>query len=214
MFDNSNRSDHRSLRIEERALYLKNNLHAQYNFRSKQFTIAWTKTGHIIYQFNIFSRSFHFISDKYTFKKTSRIGMTDNRFLLRKNWKIKKKASTSAMENSNGDIPRPQLNGPKQKLFQLIRENLISIGIHPNLATQPYPFNKRILLRFLVLGSFIISPSTYAFHVAETFFEYTESSYMITFQIVITSTFAITILKEKTLFEAIVDLENLLDSST
>lgn len=66
---------------------------------------------------------------------------------------------------------------PKLKSFQNVRKKFEILGLGPDLAMQPYPFNRRLCMGFLLLGFINTFQLMYIFNEAETFAEYTQSIY-------------------------------------
>lgn len=104
-------------------------------------------------------------------------------------------------------------NFAKMKLFQITQKNLAILGIDRNQSTQKHPFNGRILLGFFLFGLFIILTSTFFFHEASSFREYTETIYTLSGTIACTVAFTSTIFKMKMLFNFIAMSENIVDIS-
>lgn len=91
----------------------------------------------------------------------------------------------------------------KMMIFETNQKNLAIIGIGPELGTQPYPFNGKILMGLLILTYSLISINLYAFNYAETFFEYTQCIFMTCVATLITSALLILALKVEKMFEFI-----------
>lgn len=89
------------------------------------------------------------------------------------------------------------------KVFQAIQSNFAIVGINPIVAKQPYPFNVKIVLGILLLGSAIVCNLLYVIDDAETFAEYTQTIYICSVSCLILSALIITILKMKKVFEFI-----------
>lgn len=92
---------------------------------------------------------------------------------------------------------------PKQKVFELIRNNLATIGITPKLADQSYPFNESILFRFLMIGTGTCCTFIYIFNDANTFADYVQSIYIGSLGLLIIIALLIIFPKVKKLFEFI-----------
>lgn len=99
------------------------------------------------------------------------------------------------------------------KILQLLQTNLAGVGVHSDLPLQPYPFNKKILMNFLILLLFLICNSVFAIDEAESFGEYTQSIYVITCVTIVILTFVIIILNVKKLFQLINNGEKLVNTS-
>lgn len=107
-----------------------------------------------------------------------------------------------------------KLKSPKLKIFQLTLKNLATVGISPNLATQPYPLNGKIYLGILILGSGAICNVIYIFQEAKTFSEYSISIYMCSFTILIIFILTILILNVEKLCNLFDDdFENIVNTS-
>lgn len=101
---------------------------------------------------------------------------------------------------------------PKLKAFRAIQKSFATIGISPELATQSYPLNRRILLGFLLIISGTISICVYIFNDAKTFFEYTQSICHASIGLLIFFALSILILKVEILFEFIDRCDNILNT--
>lgn len=113
------------------------------------------------------------------------------------------------MEYSNQAIPQRKL-----KAFKTIQKYFALIGINQKLATQSYPLlNGRILMGFLLLSMGIICVSAQIFTDAETFFEYTQSVYMVSDGFLMISALLILSLKVGKLFEIINCCDSMLNMS-
>ena len=115
------------------------------------------------------------------------------------------------MENS--DYINQNLKYPKMKAFRLTQKNFALAGISPNLLTQSYPLNGKILMGFLTLGLAIISLLMYVFNDANTFIEYTQSIYMCSLATLIVFAVMILILKRVTLYEFINGMDETINIS-
>lgn len=99
-------------------------------------------------------------------------------------------------------------------IFQLTLKNFATIGIDPNLVLQPYPFNEKIFLGFLILGSGVICNFMYIFYEAKTYTEYTRTIYMCSLELLIIFTLTIIIFKVKMFFKLFNDdCQNLVNTS-
>lgn len=102
---------------------------------------------------------------------------------------------------------------PKIKCFQLVQKNFAILDITPELAMQPHPFNsRRISIGFLALGLIIICALKFFFYEAQTFAEYTQSSYASFFMITITFNLSVVTLKVKKVFKLMDDIEDLVNT--
>lgn len=63
------------------------------------------------------------------------------------------------------------------KLFQLVQQNFITLGINPNqsIPQNTHPFSHRALFGLFLFGATIISPFLYALWEAKDLFEFTQS---------------------------------------
>lgn len=111
------------------------------------------------------------------------------------------------MENSE-----PQSKLPKMKVFQVIEKNFAMAGIHPELATQPYPLNWRIFVDFVIVGSGLISILMYISNGAQTLAEYAQSIYMSSLALMVLVTLFITLLNVQKLFSLIDCYEGLMNT--
>lgn len=112
------------------------------------------------------------------------------------------------MENGIQERPLPDL-----KSFKTVQKAFAIIGIDRTLATQAYPFNWTILTGFLILGLAIISSSVYITNEAETFFNYTQSVYVVSIAILFSFLLLIQTVKVYQLFEYIDACDRLLNAS-
>lgn len=117
------------------------------------------------------------------------------------------------MEQPNATENSKSKEKPKLKVFETIQTNLATIGITSNLANQSYPFNRIILMGFLMLGSAISSISVFIVCAAETLDDFTQSICawsMVTLAIIC---LLILILKVEKLFEFINGCDDLVNTS-
>lgn len=112
------------------------------------------------------------------------------------------------MEISMQDNPQPKL-----KAFQTIQKSFAIAGFDRNLVTQSVPLNGKILLCFSLLGLGITFICVYTFNNAESFSEYTQSIYMTTAGILVSSTLIVLILKVKNVFEFINHFDSIINTS-
>lgn len=117
------------------------------------------------------------------------------------------------MANCQQIEPEPKPKKQKIKILELTQKNFATIGIHPNLVDQSYPFNGKNLLLFLLLTSSVICNLMYVIREAKTFDEYTQSVYMLSFAI-LTAIGSVSLLWNVTeLFNLINGFENLANTS-
>lgn len=115
------------------------------------------------------------------------------------------------MENSQQE--NPPLKLPKIEIFQVIQKNLTTVGITPNLSTQPYPLNGKIVMGFLILTSALISSCVYFFYFANTIVEYTQSTYMGSIAIMVIIFLLIIVFKVEKLFVLISHFDIVINTS-
>lgn len=101
---------------------------------------------------------------------------------------------------------------PKIRIFQLMQKYLATIGIDLELASQPYPLNRKIFVGFMTLCFMIVTIFKYTFYEARTLSEYTQSSYMFSFAVVVMLYLLITILRMKKLAELFDDCGNIVNT--
>lgn len=99
---------------------------------------------------------------------------------------------------------------PKRRIFELLQKKIATVGIGMELAAQPYPWNGKILMGFGTLCFIIFCIFKYFFQEAQTFSEYTQSSYMGSLAVLIMLCLLITILKVKKMVELVSDCENII----
>lgn len=123
------------------------------------------------------------------------------------------KKTHNAMENpklqSMTNKQKDQKPSPKLKIFQAIQMNFSKIGINRNFAAfQAYPFNKQILISYIILSSGAICNSIFFFCKAKSFGDYTQSIYIFTGCILLIVVYAFIILNVEKLFDLIEYCEN------
>lgn len=109
--------------------------------------------------------------------------------------------NTTQTENSKQEKPKSQQS--KLKNFEVIEKNLATVGITPNLANKPFPFNWTILFGFSLLGFCIFCLSQFIIHDAETFAQYTQSIYVGSLATLIIFALLILVFNVKKLFKFI-----------
>lgn len=102
---------------------------------------------------------------------------------------------------------------PKAKILEHIKKNLAIAGIVPNLVTQSYPLNGKILLGFLTLGISIICNLMFTFCEAKTFIEYTQSICIGAFMYIVNFGLFNLILNVEKLFKLFEGCENIINTS-
>lgn len=105
----------------------------------------------------------------------------------------------TATELKSSKQEKPKAQPLKPKVYEIIQKNFALAGITRNLANRP--FNGVILFGFIVLGSGISSTSAYIIYDAKTFADYTQSIYVVSVAIFITSVLLILVLNVKELFD-------------
>lgn len=105
----------------------------------------------------------------------------------------------TATELKSSKQEQPKAPPLKPKVYEIIQKNFALAGITRNLANRP--FNGVILFGFIVIGSGISSTSAYIIYDAETFADYTQSIYVVSVAIFITSVLLILVLNVKELFD-------------
>lgn len=121
------------------------------------------------------------------------------------------KSSTSILEYNENELnPR---SSQKVKILQTVQNKFAVLGICRELVTQTHLYNGRIWTAHFLLGTATVSNYLYIFHGAQSFSEYTQSSYFCSVCISIFLIYKILILKAKKLFETIDDCEILVNAS-
>lgn len=101
----------------------------------------------------------------------------------------------------------------KMEIFQAFKENYAILGINAYQSLQPYPFNIKILMTFLMFSLSTTSHLVYIFNVANTFTEYTECITTTSGSFIISLCFATMVFKMTTLFEFIAKIEEIIAMS-
>lgn len=118
------------------------------------------------------------------------------------------------MKNAKESKPKlPKPPKPRVKIFQLTQKKFAAAGINANLVTQPYPFNRKILLNFLALFVSVICNLMHIFYEAKTFAEHLQSIYMCSLTIAIILALVIVLLNVAKLFNFIDSSEKLVNKS-
>lgn len=117
------------------------------------------------------------------------------------------------MENFEQTNPTSWSQIPKLRVFQLIQKKFATVGISPNLVTQSYPLNGKVILGILLLTISFSCNLMFFFYKAKTFAEYTESMHMSSMAALISLIFVIVLLNVRKLFDLINDCENVANSS-
>lgn len=115
--------------------------------------------------------------------------------------------NTNAIKNSEQTKSKSQPSS--LRMYQLNQKHFAAAGIHPNLVTQQYPFNCKILLGFLILIISVVWNLMFSFRGAKTFAEYTQSTYMWSLGTLIILVLVNILLNLKKLFNFINEYENL-----
>lgn len=109
--------------------------------------------------------------------------------------------------------PKSESKLPKIQIFQSTKEYLAILGITSNLMVQTYPFNRKILIGYLILGVALICNLVFVIFEKKTFWEFTQSIYFSSDALVCTLGFTVLVFRLSTLFEAIVTLESAINAS-
>lgn len=118
-----------------------------------------------------------------------------------------------AVELENSKPQKSKAQPPKRKAFEIIQKYFAKIGIAPSLADQAYPFNRKILFGFSMLSLGNCCSFVYITYVAETFADYTQSVYMLSFGILIVFALIILIFNVEKLFEYMDECDDLINTS-
>lgn len=113
----------------------------------------------------------------------------------------------------NPKLENQTIKPSEMKIFQLTQKNFDSLGVTPKLSLQPYPFNEKILIGFFILGLFFICSLMSTIFESKTFTDYTQSVYLDSLAVVISSVLVILVFNVKKLFKLIDDCENLVNAS-
>lgn len=87
------------------------------------------------------------------------------------------------------------------------------MGVGPELATQPYPLNRRILMGFFILALSTVCILEFVFCEEFTFSEFAESSYMGSYMATLFFALLIIVVNVKEIFELMIDCENIVNTS-
>lgn len=121
------------------------------------------------------------------------------------------------MENVNlpskNDKKELKPESSKMKIFQMSQKYFTILGISPNLIVQPYPFNRRISIGFLMLGLVLICNYVFIIYGAKTFLDFSQSIYIGSALAVGSLALAVLVFRVKILFEFIVNFENAINTS-
>lgn len=99
------------------------------------------------------------------------------------------------------------------RLFQIIKRDLVILGVDSNQSTNKYVYNGNIFLCCFLCASCIILTGVFVFCEANSFIEFTESIYLLSSAIMITAAATFACFKFKVLFDYIETLENTVNSS-
>lgn len=102
---------------------------------------------------------------------------------------------------------------PHIKIFQMPQKYFATAGIGPELATQTYPLNGKILMGFVIIGSAFVCLLVYVFDEAEKFSEYTQSIYLCSLVALINFILLVIISKVADFFHTINDCEDIVNTS-
>lgn len=112
------------------------------------------------------------------------------------------------MENSKQENSQPKI-----KCFKTIQMYFDMVGIRPELVTQSYPLNERIVIGFLMLSLTVTALCVYILNYAETLFEYTQSIYVGSAVVLFVLILVILVLKMDKFFECINNCDSQLNKS-
>lgn len=110
---------------------------------------------------------------------------------------------------------KPMANSerPEFRAFRTSREYFTILGISPILIDQPYPFNRKIIVGFLILALASTSNILYVIYKAETFGEYTQSIYLCSVSAIGSFGLAMLVFRVESLFTYILNFENVINTS-
>lgn len=117
------------------------------------------------------------------------------------------------MKNFNETKRKSKYTHRKRTVFKMIRKNLATIGIDPQLARQSYPFSVKNIIGFIILGLFITFIFEFNLYETTTFYKRIQSTYACANITMMTLQLLILIFKVKKLFKFIYDCEGLINTS-
>lgn len=100
---------------------------------------------------------------------------------------------------------------PKIEAFKAVKKSFAMLGFSPKLAAQSHPLNGRILFGVLLLGLLITITIVHIFNYAGTFFEYTQSIYSASAELLVFFALTILILQVQKLYECIDCFDSMLN---
>lgn len=115
------------------------------------------------------------------------------------------------MENSKQKAL--QFDFPEMKPFKTVLKNFATMGISPKLVTQSIPLNGKILMRLSALTAGVSFIGVYVIKEANTFVEYTQSTFLAAAGSLVILLLLILILKVEKLFEFINRCDSMLNTS-
>lgn len=116
----------------------------------------------------------------------------------------------SSQNHNEENVYEDQL--PRIKVMQTVLKNFTKIGICPELVTQRYPINGRILWMVVVgIVTHILNGFYFLFD-AETFLDYTQSIYACAVGILLSNVFVTLLANIETLYRALHDYELLVNT--
>lgn len=100
------------------------------------------------------------------------------------------------------------------KFFETIQMHALTLGVSSsNHSSQKYPFNRRVLVGFLIFGCSILSHLSYIFLVANGFMDYMVCICSTWASILMFAGFAIIVFKSASVFDSIDNFETFVDTS-
>lgn len=105
------------------------------------------------------------------------------------------------MENPNQEIPPPDF--PEMKSFKMVQKKFALLGITPELALQPYPFNLRVMMALSAIATGVTFVGIYVANEANTFGEYTQSVFVAAAGCLVLFLLMILVFKVEKIFEFI-----------
>lgn len=115
------------------------------------------------------------------------------------------------MDNSTEENPRKNL--PKIKIFQKLKQCVVTIGLDLNPEMRHHPFNAKILITFLALTVTCIGTLLYIFLEANTYLEFAQSIYMCSSSLLVSFSVMVIVLHVSELIGIIDDCECFINTS-
>lgn len=101
---------------------------------------------------------------------------------------------------------------PKIKIFQRSQKYFETLGINPGLMIQLFPFNQKIVFKYLVYGCQLASNVAFALHEVKSFWEYIQSIFLCSISIFAATILSILIFRVDILFQYIASFENIVNT--